>query len=66
MVALLAARVLQPGAYTVYAAFSGLLGVLVLAPAGSLEQESALRAGSGTGGTLRRTMLGRALWSGRP
>lgn len=42
LAALLAARWLNPAGYTVFAAFSAVLGLLVLGPASSLEQESAL------------------------
>jgi hypothetical protein len=44
LAALMAARLLPAADYTVYAAYSSLVGILVLGPAGSLEQESALRA----------------------
>jgi hypothetical protein len=60
LVVLLAARLLQSADYTKFAAFSGLLGVLVLGPAGSLEQASALR-GSGQGSEpVRRALVLRA------
>jgi hypothetical protein len=45
--ALLAARLLPAEQYTVYAAYSSLIGILVLGPAGSLEQESTLRFSHG-------------------
>lgn len=45
--ALLAARVLAPVDYTVYAAFSSIWGILVLASAGAFEQESSMRAARG-------------------
>ena len=43
LAALLAARLLPASDYTVYAAYSSLIGMLVLGPSVSLEQESALR-----------------------
>lgn len=59
LTALLAARLLPSSSYTVYAAFSGLLGVLVLGPASSLEQDAALQ-GARVGGTrAQRAMLRR-------
>ena len=45
--ALLAARVLSPGDYTVYASFSSIWGIVVLAASGAIEQESAMRAAKG-------------------
>lgn len=44
---LLAANRLDARGYTVFAAFSGVLGILVLAPAAALEQDAALRAQGG-------------------
>lgn len=54
--AVLAARELSPADYTVYAAFSAVFGVVVLGPAGALEQRSAQLGGRGlpTGQGLRR------------
>lgn len=59
LVSLVAARILSPGHYTIFAAFFGLFGVLVLAPATSLEQESVLRGPSGESSArmLRRALL---------
>jgi hypothetical protein len=64
LTALLGAAVLDSRDFTVFAAFSGLLGVLVYGPASSLEQESALRAGAGEGERLRDAMRRRmaAVW----
>ena len=45
--ALLAARILQPLDYTIYASFSSLWGIALLASAGAFEQESSLRATGG-------------------
>lgn len=58
--ALLAARLLNADDYTVFAAYSGVLGLLVLGPSGSLEQESVLRAAQRESAALRRSMLCRA------
>lgn len=63
---LLAANRLDAGDYTVFAAFSGVLGILVLAPAAALEQDAALRARPG-GDTPSRvvrqlTPWGLAVW----
>ncbi len=62
LAALLAARWLEPTAYTVFAAFSAALGLLVLGPASSLEQESALYGSRLHVGlkSLTRRMLSRA------
>jgi hypothetical protein len=61
LTALLGATLLDSRDYTLFAAFSGLLGVLVYGPGSSLEQESALRAGAGEGSRLRRAMRTRVL-----
>lgn len=60
LVVLLAARLLETADYTKFAAFSAMLGVLVLGPAGSLEQASALRAGGRWSSPARRGLLLRA------
>jgi hypothetical protein len=57
--ALLAARILSSSDYTIYAAYISLLGIVVLGPAGSLEQESALRFSRPSGST--RKMLAKML-----
>lgn len=44
LAALLAARILGPDDYTVFAAFISLWGVAILAPGGAFEQESTVRA----------------------
>lgn len=64
-VALLAAVQLDAAAYTVFSAFSGLLGILVLGPAAALEQEATLAAGEARRQSRRRAMLrrGAALWA---
>ena len=60
--ALLAARVLIPGDYTVYASFSSIWGIVVLAASGAIEQESAMRAAKGPlrSGSHRTALLRRA------
>lgn len=54
---LLGARVLTSEEYTVYAAFTGLVGILLAGPASSLEQESTLTAPSCSPRTLLQAML---------
>jgi len=62
LAALLAARLLSAPDYTVYAAYSSLIGLLLLGPGGSFEQESALRASRphDSHAALRTAMLLRA------
>lgn len=60
LVVLLAALLLDSADYTKFAAYSGIFGILVLGPAGSLEQASALRAGGQRSSRARRALLLRA------
>lgn len=64
-VALLAAVQLDARAYTVFSAFSGLLGILVLGPAAALEQEATLDAAEPRRQSPLRAMLRRstAIWA---
>ena len=47
LTALLAARLLHPVDYTIYASFASIWGIAILATAGALEQESSMRGTSG-------------------
>jgi hypothetical protein len=62
LTALLAARLLSPTDYTVFTAFSSLVGIVVLGPSGALEQESALHFSRdhASEGHILRGMLARA------
>jgi hypothetical protein len=62
LAALFAARLLPASDYTIFAAYSSLIGLLVLGPCGSLEQESALRVSRAQGPAdhVLRAMLLRA------
>ncbi len=63
--ALLSARLLTSAEYTVFTAFSGLLGILLLSPASALEQESAVRTGGIRNPRVMRSIVVRAalIWS---
>lgn len=60
--ALFAARLLTSAEYTVFAAFSGILGILVLGPASSLEQNSVIRRGSRAAVLRSMAMKALILW----
>jgi hypothetical protein len=66
LTALLAARVLPPVDYTIYAAFSSLWGIAVLATAGAVEMETTLRtSNSRSSSSFKAPMLFRAwaIWA---
>jgi hypothetical protein len=61
LTALLAARLLPPVDYTIYASFASVWGIAILATAGALEQESSMR---GTSGQRTRTLFAAMLKKG--
>ena len=66
LTALIAARVLPPVDYTIYAAFSSLWGIAVLATAGAVEMETTLRASnsrSSSSVTARMLFRSWAIWA---